>query len=1140
MSATGTVLTALLDGLSEGVCLITVDGRMSAANRRFSELLDLPADSLLKGKRATSLADLPERLARLLARLPAEPLSEQIETASGRVLEVRTSADGAGGHLVSLTDISELHRLRSRDALMRQALDAIADGFGIFDPDDRLVIMNQRYLGYSPEEGDRILGITFDELMRQDRRHRFYPEVVGHETPFIEARIEAHREGAGRPINFRIAGAGSGWAQARDYRLADGSTVVVRSDVSELVERDRALRESQASLATAQRVAHIGSWELDLTGSDRLTWSDETYRIFGYQPGEVPASNDLFFRLVHPDDVERVKTAEAEALAKGLPYSLEHRVIRPDGSEIVVHERSEIILATDGKTPLKMIGTVRDITGQKRAEAALQANQERLDLALQTAKAAYWELDLSTSSHNLSANYFVMLGYSQAEAPKGREGWLSLLHPDDVGGLGDNQTLPPHDRSNHEFEFRIRARDGSWRWILSRFRAMAFDNLGRPTRLLGIDLDNTVRKQAELALHQARERAQRYLDIAGVIIVVLDTEHRVTLLNRKGCEILGISEREALGRNWFDAFSPDAERETQRASYAAYLSGKIGPAQDIEMTVKTASGAVRLVAWHDNMIRDDEGRVIGAISSGEDITEQRAAERKRDEFRTLLEAMSEASPDGILITDAEGRYLFWNQRLMTMWGLSPEYVEARRRTASDADPSLSAYTRQVVDRHTFIGEILRAYDQSQPPQTSFADIALKDGRIFVRHAARVAPGKLPYATVAWIYRDVTEQRKKDAVLAQAQRLTTVGELSGGMAHELNNLLMIIGGNLELIEIQAQDKRDASAKFARTAYQAVERGAELIRHLLAFSRKQPLAPKLTDVNAFMTDSIKMLQRLLGESVAVKFVPGANLWPTVIDQGLLQTTLVSLGTNARDAMPKGGSLIIETSNEILDEIHAGRFADVSPGQYVLISVTDTGGGMPADIAKRAFEPFFTTKPVGKGTGLGLSVVYGFVKQSGGHVAIYSEEGRGTTVRVYLRRASEEARARAEAPLAPVARGNKETILLVEDEAPVMAVARAFLTDLGYQVLEASTGVEALGILSSDEPIDLLFTDVVLPDGMNGAEVAKAAEGLRPGLKVLFASGYTKEALVYQGRLESGVTLLPKPYRKRDLAEAIRAVL
>jgi PAS domain S-box-containing protein len=1139
MAVTGPALTALLDNLGEGICVIGAGGLIDTANRRFAELLDLPAEALEGGRPASELAPLQPFL-QAMAAAPVAPLTRQITTASGRVLEVRAHSDQAGGHVVILDDVSKVHRLQSKDDLLRQALDTIADGFAIFDSQDRLAIMNRRYLGYSPHDSEgSVLGITFENLMSQDSRHRFYPQVIGHEAPFIEARIHAHREGLGRPINFQIGD--GGWAQARDYRLADGSTVVMRSDVSELVERDHALRESQASLAAAQHVARLGSWEMDLAGSHRLTWSDETFRIFGYEPGEVQASNELFFESVHPDDRDRVRAVEAHTLATGTPYSIEHRIIRPDGSEIVVHERSEVILAADGKTPLKMVGTVQDITGQKRAEAALQANQERLDLALQTAKAAYWELDLTSAAHSLSANYFSMLGYSPAEAPVGREGWLSLLHPDDVEGLGHNQTLLPSDRSSHEFEFRIRAADGSWRWILSRFRAMAFDNLGRPSRLLGIDLDTTSRKQNELALRQARERAQRYLDIAGVIIVVLDADHRVTLLNRKGCEILGVSEREALGRNWFDSFSPDEEREQQRASYAAFLVGDGHAAQDIDMTVKTSSGEVRLVTWHDSLLRDDDGRVVGAISSGEDITEQRAAERKRDEFRTLLEATSEASPDGILVTDADGHYLFWNKRLMEMWDLSREYVDERRLAASDADPSLSAYTRQVVDRHTFIAEILRAYDQRQPPQTAFADIVLKDGRIFMRHAARVAPGKLPYATVAWIYRDVTEQRKKDAVLAQAQRLTTVGELSGGMAHELNNLLMIIGGNLELIEMQGRgEKKDPVVKFAHTAYLAVERGAELIRHLLAFSRKQPLAPKLTDVNTFMADTMKMLQRLLGESVTVRFVPGKDLWETVIDQGLLQTSLVSLGTNARDAMPKGGSLTLETSNEIFDESHAGRFADVSPGEYVLISVTDTGTGMPADIAKRAFEPFFTTKPVGKGTGLGLSVVYGFIKQSGGHVAIYSEEGNGTTIRLYLRRASDEANARAEAALAPVARGNKETVLLVEDEAPVMAVARAFLTDLGYQVLEANNGVEALGILSSDEPIDLLFTDVVLPDGMNGADVAKAAEELRPGLKVLFASGYTKEALIYQGRLESGVTLLPKPYRKRDLAEAIRAVL
>jgi CheY-like chemotaxis protein len=241
-----------------------------------------------------------------------------------------------------------------------------------------------------------------------------------------------------------------------------------------------------------------------------------------------------------------------------------------------------------------------------------------------------------------------------------------------------------------------------------------------------------------------------------------------------------------------------------------------------------------------------------------------------------------------------------------------------------------------------------------------------------------------------------------------------------------------------------------------------------------------------------------------------------------------------------MPRGGSLVIETSNQTLDETHAGRLAEVTPGDYVMIAVTDNGAGMPPEVAKRAFEPFFTTKPVGKGTGLGLSVVYGFVKQSGGHVAIYSEEAQGTSVRIYLPRAAAQSAPGAEAAATPPAQGNKESILLVEDEAGVMAIAREFLSDLGYEVHEARNGVEALAILASDQPIDLLFTDVVLPDGMNGAEVARAAEKLRPGLKVLYASGYTQEALVHQGRLDASVTLLPKPYRKRDLAEAIRSVL
>jgi PAS domain S-box-containing protein len=1177
MSPDAAALTTLLDSLSEGICLVGRDGSVAALNKEFLALLDLPPDFLRAGDPVAKLpaflrqrgADGPlplsEAVLQMMARAPSQPLVQEHLGGDGHALEFRCRPDPSGGFVLVVKDIREQHRsalalrqseeraqdlletqqrMKGAEDLLKRALDSIADGFAIFDPGDRLAVMNERYLGYSPQDGDGPgLGITFDDLMHQDQRYRFYPDVVGHETGFIEDRIKAHHEGAGRPVTFRTSD--GRWAQARDYRLSDGSTVTVRTDITELVQRDEALRASQASLATAQRIARLGSWELDLTDvanrdGSALTWSDETFRIFGYEPNQIAVTNETFFEAVHPDDREKIRAAMTHAIATASAYSVEHRVIRPNGSEIIVHEKSDLIFGPDGRQPARMVGTVQDITGQKRAEAALKRYQSRLDLALQTAKAAYWELDLGEASHTLSPNYYAMLGYGEHEAPKGRNAWLALIHPDDVGRLGDNQALPPNDRANHEFEFRIRAQDGAWRWILSHFRAEAFDALGHPTRLLGIDIDITARKRSELALREARQRAQQYLDIAGVIIVVLDADHNVALLNRKGCEILGVSEAEALGRNWFEAFSPNDEREAQRATYARFLAGTLGPAQDIEMTVKTRSGAVRLVTWHDAMLYDEEGAVIGAISSGEDITEQRAAERKRDEFHALLEATSEASPDGILVADADGRYLFWNRRLRDMWNLSESYLQSRR-TVPTTPAILHPFTDQVTDPQTFVDEITRTYDQNTSPRPHFSDITLRDGRVFERHAARVSAGILPYATVARIYRDVTEQRRRDAVMAQTQRLTTVGELSGGMAHELNNLLMVIGGNLELIEMQPRGgKKDQTARLAETANAAVQRGAELIRNLLAFSRRQPLAPKLTDLNAFMNETMKMLPRLLGESVAMKFVPGERLWPTVVDTGFLQTSLVSLATNARDAMPGGGSLVIETGNQTLDEIHAGKFAEVSPGDYVVIAVTDSGAGMPPDVAKRAFEPFFTTKPVGKGTGLGLSVVYGFVKQSGGHVAIYSEAGQGTSVRIYLPRAVTDSHSSRESAAMPVARGNKESILLVEDEAPVMAVAHAFLSDLGYEVLQATNGMEALAILASSEPLDLLFTDVVLPDGMNGAEVARAAEKLRPGLKVLFASGYTKEALIHQGRLDPGVTLLPKPYRKRDLGEAIRSLI
>jgi signal transduction histidine kinase/CheY-like chemotaxis protein len=378
-------------------------------------------------------------------------------------------------------------------------------------------------------------------------------------------------------------------------------------------------------------------------------------------------------------------------------------------------------------------------------------------------------------------------------------------------------------------------------------------------------------------------------------------------------------------------------------------------------------------------------------------------------------------------------------------------------------------------------------------------------------------------------------------LLQSQRLEAVGQLTGGVAHDFNNLLTVVLGNADLLRGGALDE-PVRAQALQMLTEAAERGAGLTRQLLAFARKQPLAPGSVDVNPLVAALEPMLRRTLGEHIEIELVRGAGVWPALVDAGQLENALLNLCLNARDAMPRGGRLTLETANAALDPRYAEAHAEVTPGQYTMLAVSDTGNGISREHLKHVFEPFFTTKEKGKGTGLGLAMVYGFVKQSGGHVSIYSEPGQGTTVKIYLPRA-EPARASAAvapvpAPLPPAAGG--AIVLLVEDDEPVRILAGLELRAMGYQVLEAASGAEALALLREPQPVDLLFTDVVMPGGMSGRELADAALQLRPALPVLFTSGYTENAVVHHGRLDPGVMLLQKPYRRDDLARAVRAAL
>jgi two-component system NtrC family sensor kinase len=384
-------------------------------------------------------------------------------------------------------------------------------------------------------------------------------------------------------------------------------------------------------------------------------------------------------------------------------------------------------------------------------------------------------------------------------------------------------------------------------------------------------------------------------------------------------------------------------------------------------------------------------------------------------------------------------------------------------------------------------------------------------------------------------REATEQ-----ALRQAQKMEAIGRLSGGIAHDFNNMLTVILGNIDMAARRIGDDNPRIQRLLDSAHQASERAATLVQRLLTFSRQHPQEVKSVDINRLVQSMSELLRRTIGETITVESVLAGGLWKVAVDVNQLENAIINLAVNARDAMPNGGRLTVETSNSYLDDAYVGDNTEgLSAGQYVMLAVTDSGTGMSRTVIERAFEPFFTTKPTGMGTGLGLSMVYGFVKQSNGHIKIDSEEGHGTTVRIYLPQASGAA-ASAGLPRSTDPEGGRKAILVVEDDNLVRTFVVGQIKSLGYHTLTAVDAAEALAVIDSPDGIDLLFTDMIMPGPMNGRQLADAALQRRPSLKVLFTSGYSNEVIIHHGHLDAGVLLLSKPYRKSDLARMIRAAL
>jgi PAS domain S-box-containing protein len=894
-------------------------------------------------------------------------------------------------------------------------------------------------------------------------------------------------------------------------RLADALT-------SLLLLRD--LRESERKLEEAQRIAHVGYWDRDL-GSDRINWSDETYRIFGLEPQSRPMTVDETRKLVHPDDWPVVVAAVREALKGGARYNVEYRVVRPGGETRVVHSQGDVTRDEAGE-PRRMFGTVQDITERRRVEDRLRASEARFRTFVDHATDAFFLHDEAGVVLDVNRQACESLGYSREE--------LIGMCPGDIDAQFDVEALAQVAARLAAGEVLAldtlhRRKDGSVFPVEIRIRSF-----WQGGRRLGISLarDITDRKRAEEELFSSRQMLQLVLDTVPQRVFWKDQNSVYAGCNTAFAQDCGFaSPREVIGKTHFETDSAELAVGYRADDQEVIESGR--PKLDYEEQKILPDGRLRWLKTSKVPLRDRDGKVIGVLGTYEDITDRKRADQALAESHSLLQGVVEGTSDAVYVKDTDGRYLMLNTAWARLFGMRVEEVVGK----DDRDlfpPEVAAMIMQRDRQAMTSAEPLMFEETVTAAGVTRTYLSTKG----VYHGAQ---GRV--IGMIGISRDITELKRLEEQLRQAQKMEAVGRLAGGVAHDFNNLLTGILGYSDMVFCGLRPD-DPSRELLTEILKLGERATNLTRQLLAFSRKQVLQPQVVSLNAVLIELRMLLGRLIGEDIELVLKPGPALGLAKVDPGQFEQAIINLAVNARDAMPQGGRLVIETRDADLDEGHAASLPEVRPGRYVLVSVSDTGCGMDEATRARIFEPFFTTKGPGKGTGLGLAMVYGFVKQTGGHVEVASEPGRGTTFNVYLPRAEETT------PTAKSAQGllkapqGTETVLLVEDENAVRNLARLTLQSNGYTVLEARDGHEAVWVAQQHPgPIHILVTDLVMPR-MSGRQLADLLARARPQTRILFMSGHTDETVLRHGVVESSVAFFQKPFRPTDLAQKVREVL
>ncbi len=645
-----------------------------------------------------------------------------------------------------------------------------------------------------------------------------------------------------------------------------------------------------------------------------------------------------------------------------------------------------------------------------------------------------------------------------------------------------------------------------------------------PIKAVVSHVDITLHRQMENKLRESEGQFRELaLHIHQALWVIDAKESKVLYISPAYETIWGRSCQSILDNPhaFMEGIHPLDQEMMIRENAAMYETGHI----DVEARVLRPDGSVRWAWIRGYAVRDELGQAVRFVGVIEDITERKASQ----DDQARLAAIVECSDDAIVSTTLEGIVITWNHGAERLYGYLAEEMIGRNISILYTPDDFKEYLhmKEIIKR----GERISAHDTKRLRKDgTLLAVSVSISPILVKNGELVGVTKIAH--------DITRVKQLEEQFRQSQKMEAFGQLAGGVAHDFNNLLTVIGGFSELLLSQIP-KDDPNRDFLEQIHRAGDRAASLTRQLLAFSRQQVLEPKVLNLNGVIGDTEKLLRRLIGEDVQLVAVLAPDLYPVKVDPGQIEQVVMNLAVNARDAMPQGGKLTIETQNVKLDEEYAKTHLDAKPGRYVLLAISDTGCGMTPEVKARLFEPFFTTKGIGKGTGLGLAVVHGIVKQSGGNSEVYSEVGRGTTFKIYLPAVQERLTSLSSPGLSKPILGT-ETILLVEDEDAVRDLTTLILQSSGYTVLKASSGKDALRLMENrTDSIDLIVTDVVMPE-MSGVKLAEALQVRYPGLKALFLSGYTDDAVFRHGILQDKVAFLQKPFTVTSLTRKVRDVL